>query len=111
MATYLATVQIGRYDVRELESDVPMRAAVPADAGHGFEAAFGRQPEMMSVFTELFGPYPFSSYAVVVTEDDLEIPLESQGLSIFGRNFLDRRLGRRAPGRARAGAPVVRQQS
>jgi len=88
MATYLATVQIGRYDVRELESDVPMRAAVPADAGDGFEAAFGRQPEMMSVFTELFGPYPFSSYAVVVTEDDLEIPLESQSLSTFGRNFL-----------------------
>jgi aminopeptidase N len=88
LATYLATVQIGRYELRELESDVPMQAAVPADAGPGFEDAFGRQGEMMDVFSELFGPYPFSAYAVVVTADDLEIPLESQGLSTFGRNFL-----------------------
>ena len=65
---------------------------------------------MMDVFAELFGPYPFAGYTVVVTDDDLEIPLEAQGLSIFGANLLDGRLGRRAAGRARAGAPVVRQQ-
>jgi aminopeptidase N len=88
MATYLATVQIGRYDVREQAADVPMLAAVPEDAGDGFEAGFGRQPEMLTAFSELFGPYPFASYAVVVTADDLEIPLESQSLSTFGRHFL-----------------------
>ena len=89
MATYLATVQIGRYELRDLDdATVPTTAAVPADAGDGFEAAFGRQHEMMATFVELFGPYPFSSYAVVVTADDLEIPLESQTLSTFGRNFL-----------------------
>ena len=38
-------------------------------------------------FVELFGPYPFAAYTVVVTADDLEIPLESQSLSTFGRNF------------------------
>jgi len=88
MATYLATVQIGRYDVRELAADPPLFAAVPADAGEGFEAAFGRNPEMLETFVELFGPYPFSTYSVVVTDDDLEIPLESQSLSTFGRNFM-----------------------
>ena len=89
MATYLATVQIGRYELRDLHDvTVPTTAAVPADAGDGFEAAFGRQHEMMATFVELFGPYPFSAYAVVVTADDLEIPLESQTLSTFGRNFL-----------------------
>ena len=88
MATYLATVQIGRYAVRELEADVPTVVAAPSDAGDGVEAAFGRQPEMLSAFTELFGPYPFDTYTVVVTADDLEIPLESQSLSTFGRNFL-----------------------
>ncbi len=88
MATYLATVQIGRYDVRELEADVPTRVAAPSDARDGVGAAFGRQPEMLSAFTELFGPYPFAAYTVVVTADDLEIPLESQSLSTFGRNFL-----------------------
>ena len=90
MATYLATVQIGRYDLREIgaESGPPLIAAVPSDAGDGFEAAFGRNAEMITVFSELFGPYPFPTYSVVVTDDDLEIPLESQSLSTFGRNFL-----------------------
>lgn len=88
MATYLATVQIGRYDVRELEADVPMRCAVPAGTSEGYDEGFGRQPEMLAAFVEMFGPYPFASYAVVVTDDELEIPLESQSLSTFGRNFL-----------------------
>jgi aminopeptidase N len=88
MSTYLATVQVGRYDLRELDADLPLLAAVPADAGDGFEAAFGRNAEMVHRFVELFGPYPFAAYTVVVTDDDLEIPLESQSLSTFGRNFM-----------------------
>ncbi len=88
MATYLATVQIGRYELRPYDgTPVPMVAAVPADVGAGFDAAFGRQPEMMTTFVDWFGPYPFEGYTAVVTPDDLEIPLESQGLSTFGRNF------------------------
>ncbi|GEP35932.1 putative peptidase M1, membrane alanine aminopeptidase [Nocardioides szechwanensis] len=89
MSTYLATVQIGRYQVREQDASVPMLAAVPADADPGFEEAFGRQPEMLDTFAEMFGDYPFPVYSVVVTDDDLEIPLESQSLSTFGRNFLN----------------------
>jgi aminopeptidase N len=88
MATYLATVQIGRYDVRELGQEPPLTAAVPHDAGEGFEAGFGRNVEMLETFSRLFGPYPFPTYTVVVTDDELEIPLESQSLSTFGRNFL-----------------------
>jgi aminopeptidase N len=81
-------VQIGRYELRPYaDAAVSMTAAVPAGAGPGFEAAFGRQPEMMERFVEWFGPYPFDGYTCVVTADDLEIPLESQSLSTFGRNF------------------------
>ena len=43
---------------------------------------------MMALFERLFGPYPFGRYNVVVTADELEIPLEAQGLSAFGSNFL-----------------------
>lgn len=89
MSTYLATVQIGRYTVRELDAAVPMPAAVPSGADPGFDEAFGRQPEMLEHFSDLFGDYPFPVYSVVVTDDDLEIPLESQSLSTFGRNFLN----------------------
>jgi aminopeptidase N len=88
MATYLATVQIGRYRLQPYaDAPVPMQSAAPDDVGPGFEAAFGRQPEMMGHFVECFGPYPFAAYTSVVTGDDLEIPLESQSLSTFGRNF------------------------
>ena len=92
MSPYLATVQIGRYTLLESgpseSCPVPMRAAIPADARSGYDKAFGRQGEMIAYFSEAFGAYPFPGYTVVVTDDDLEIPLESQSLSTFGRNFL-----------------------
>ena len=37
-----------------------------------------------------FGPYPFDRYTVVVADDPLEIPLESQTMSTFGTNHLSR---------------------
>ncbi|TWD81578.1 aminopeptidase [Kribbella amoyensis] len=94
MATYLATVQIGRYDVLELgTSPVLQRAALPSSQLKDFRADFGRQPEMLKLFSRLFGPYPFGAYTVVVTDDPLEIPLESQGISVFGSNHVDGRRG------------------
>ena len=89
MATYLATVQIGRYDVVALDAgEVPVSVAAPRDLHSRLGDTFGRQVDMLGCFVELFGDYPFDAYQVVVTEDDLEIPLESQGLSTFGCNFL-----------------------
>lgn len=89
MATYLATVQIGRYTALEVQgSPVPLRAYLPPRLRSRYASAFGRQPEMLALFSRLFGPYPFAEYAVVVTDDALEIPLEAQGLSVFGSNFL-----------------------
>ena len=45
---------------------------------------------MMKLFVELFGPYPLADgYTVVVTDDALDIPLEAQGISIFGANHCD----------------------
>jgi len=88
MATYLATCQIGRYAVIDQDGPVPMRIVAPEDIeDEGFDAAFGRQPDMMRFYVDRFGPYPFGSYTAVITDDDLEIPLESQSLSTFGRNF------------------------
>jgi aminopeptidase len=48
---------------------------------------------MMRLFIKLFGPYPFGGYTVVVTDDPLEIPLEAQGISVFGSNHVDGRRG------------------
>jgi aminopeptidase N len=88
MAAYLATVHIGRYVERRLESSVPMSVVLPSSGLDRLSKAFGRQPEMMALFERLYGPYPFARYTAVVTEDDLEIPLEAQSLSAFGSNFL-----------------------
>lgn len=91
MSTYLATLQIGDYESYKLaKSPIPLYAALPSRLKHNFDHDFGRQAQMMKLFVKLFGPYPLSSgYTVVVTDDDLEIPLEAQGLSIFGANHCD----------------------
>jgi aminopeptidase N len=92
MATYLATLQIGRYRFVELPdgaTTVPIHVAVPSNLQARAATALSRQREMVDVFAERFGPYPFPAYTVVVTEDELEIPLEAQSLAIFGRNHLD----------------------
>ncbi len=87
MATYLATIQIGPYDQHTTASEpVEMKAVIPKRLRQNFDHDFGRQTEMMETFTRLYGPYPFAAYTVVVTDDDLEIPVEAQGLSIFGAN-------------------------
>ncbi len=91
MSTYLATVQIGRYVVEEQEGGpVPSALAAPPAQMPSVRAAFADQPRMLKTFVALFGRYPFDAYTVVVADDPLEIPLESQTLSTFGTNHLDR---------------------
>jgi len=90
MATYLATVQIGRYTRRDLPaSSVSRQLYFPNELAPEVTTDFSRLDDMIDLFSELFGPYPFDVYAVVVTADVLEIPLEAQGLGIFGRNHVD----------------------
>ena len=51
-------------------------------------SALAEQPRMMETFIEAFGPYPFDAYTVVVTDDELEIPLEAHGICSLGSNHL-----------------------
>ncbi|ORA22519.1 M1 family metallopeptidase [Mycobacterium aquaticum] len=90
-SSYLMTLQIGMYERHRLaKSPVPMHAVLPPRLKRDFDHDFDRQPQMMKLFVKLFGPYPLATgYTVVVTDDDLEIPLEAQGISIFGANHCD----------------------
>ena len=45
----------------------------------------------MTTLEGFFGPYPFADYQLVVTDDELEDPIEAQGMSIFGANHVDGR--------------------
>ena len=102
MATHLAAVHIGPY--RELPIDA-------ADARGGRigrilyangHAAIARRtfqdvPQMMAVFEDAFGPYPQEDCTIVFTPDDLEIPLEAQGMAVFGANHTDEESKRLIP--------------
>jgi len=92
MASYLATVQIGRYVSTPVPGPhpdaVPIAIVHPPARRAGVALAFSRQAEMLEAFVSLFGPYPFEGYTVVVTDDRLEIPIEAQTLSTFGSNYL-----------------------
>ncbi|NQX36895.1 M1 family metallopeptidase [Herbiconiux sp. VKM Ac-2851] len=92
-SAYLATVQIGHYTVRSSRGPVPVDRYHPAELRARVDEDFARLPDMIAFFERVFGPYPFSRYAVVVTEDELEIPLEAQAMAIFGANHVDGRHG------------------
>ncbi|MET7681795.1 M1 family metallopeptidase [Streptomyces sp. NPDC005423] len=92
-SSYLVGLSIGKYETVLLGDPglggVPQHGHIPAQLLPEFSRDFARQPAMMELFQELFGPYPFDEYAVVVTEEDLDVPVEAQGLSLFGANHVD----------------------
>jgi aminopeptidase N len=90
MATYLASVQIGKYRSVELsQRGVRQSLVVPPRFVSRAKTAFAKQPRMIEVFERFYGPYPFEGgYTAVIADDDLEIPIEAQGMSIFGVNHL-----------------------
>ncbi|KQX07582.1 MULTISPECIES: M1 family metallopeptidase [unclassified Leifsonia] len=93
-ASYLATVQIGRYAATDLAlGGTAGTLYFPPAIERAVLADFADVPRMFSVFEQAFGPYPMESYGVVVTADVLEIPLEAQGLAVFGSNHADGRGG------------------
>ncbi len=86
LATYLATLVIGDYDIVTATSGagVPIRNVFPADATLEQRSIFNQQDEMMQVFVELFGPYPFEVYGSVLLAEGPPAALETQTLSVFG---------------------------
>lgn len=88
-ATYLAGVQIGRYE--ELALGPGQTAFVPPRLRRAATRDLGRHAAMMRTLTGWFGPYPFGEHHVVVADDDLDVPIEAQGMSVFGANHVDGR--------------------
>jgi aminopeptidase N len=90
---YLMSVQIGRYELLDLApgADVGQRAAIPPRLRRRFAHDFGRHGEIMTALQGFFGPYPFREYVVVVADDDLDDPVEAQGMAVFGKNHVDGR--------------------
>ncbi|MEJ1155089.1 M1 family metallopeptidase [Microbacterium marmarense] len=93
-ATYLTALHFGRYETRAMPraaTDTPANVTIvnPPALRLAVDSAFSPVPRMLSVFTEMFGAYPQDACTLVVTADELEIPLEAQGMAVFGSNHLD----------------------
>ena len=91
MASYLATVAFGDFVLVQSDpgAGVEVFDAVPTRLENIFEGDFELTDEMLVTFTELFGPYPFDEYGVLIADTQLGFALETQGRSLFSSAFVD----------------------
>jgi aminopeptidase N len=89
LASYLATVNIGRFveQTGQGPNGLPIRNYFPPDVAANARAVFAPTATMIDYFDDLFGPYPFEAYGVVVPDQELGYALETQTLSLFGRDL------------------------
>ena len=74
--TYLVSIQIGRYRQLEEElSGVTVHPFFPPAHQSKVTSDLSKLENMLSFFSETFGEYPFESYTVFATADELEITL------------------------------------
>lgn len=90
-ASYLVTVAIGDFLIEEQDGPdgLPIRNYFPPDVYDDAAYDFGRTAEMIAFYNEIFGPYPFDAYGVVVADEPLRFALETQTLSLFGLRHVD----------------------
>jgi aminopeptidase N len=88
MASYLVTVNIAQFvtQAEQGPDGLPIRNYFPPDLAENAEKVFGPTKDMIAYFERIFGPYPFEAYGVVVADQDLGYALETQTLSLFGRD-------------------------
>ncbi|MFD3933232.1 M1 family metallopeptidase [Streptomyces sp. NPDC058614] len=86
MASYVATVAIGTYDITRTttKNGLPVIVAVDPTQAEASKEALAGIPEIMEWEEYNFGPYPFSSTgAIVDREDDAGYALETQTRPVF----------------------------
>jgi aminopeptidase N len=86
MASYLATLAIGRFDITRstTRSGLPVYVAVDPTQQKASEKVLAQIPEVMEWEEYNFGPYPFSSTGAIVDRgDDAGYALETQTRPVF----------------------------
>jgi aminopeptidase N len=90
MASYLASVNVDHYVLQESmgPDGVEIRNYIPDDVDPALTRNLDKLPEMIAYFSDLFGPYPFDAYGVLICDEtvtpcqDGSLSLEAQSLSI-----------------------------
>jgi aminopeptidase N len=94
MASYLATIDIGYWDIVRWRTDggVPVYDAVDTAITGGVRAAINsslaRQGEILDLLSGAFGPYPFSTVGGIVDSEQPDgFALENQTRPVYSRLF------------------------
>jgi len=91
MASYLATVDIGEFDVEtsQAANGIPIRNYYPTSVTEDVRKLFERQADMLVYFSDIFGEYPFETYGALVVDKKFGAALENQTMSIFSIEMVD----------------------
>jgi len=93
MASYLATIDIGHWDVTEgTQAGLPSYDAIASEITGGLRAEIedsrSRQGEIVDMLSNAFGPYPFKTVGMIVpNQDDLGFALETQTRPVYSKLF------------------------
>jgi aminopeptidase N len=89
LASYLVTVNIAEFveDTGQGPGGLPIRNFFPPAVAANARRVFAPTAEMIDYFDDLFGQFPFEAYGVVVANRSLGYALETQTLSLFGRDL------------------------
>lgn len=90
MASYLASISIDQFTVEESmgPDGIVIRNYIPQDVDPMLTRNLDQLPEMLAYFSELFGPYPFDAYGVLIADETIgpclegSLSLEAQSLSV-----------------------------
>ncbi len=93
MATYLASVVAGSFDLVDQEpaGDTQIRHALPNGYDPDILEQLAITADLLDVFTDWFGPYPFDSYGVAVVDirATQAAALENQTLSVLSSDLFE----------------------
>ncbi|MCI0554289.1 MAG: M1 family metallopeptidase [Anaerolineae bacterium] len=89
MASYLASINIDQYELftQKGPGGMTIRSYFPPDYPETLRIGFNILPSAIDFFDDLFGPYPFDEYGVVISDNTapcntVDTALEVQSLSI-----------------------------
>lgn len=88
-ASYLAAINIGHFVIQNLQAPdgTPIRNYFDVCCAADAEDSFALTGDIIAYFSSVFGAYPFEAYGVVLSGADIPFALETQTLSLFGRDM------------------------
>ena len=95
MATYLAVLAVGHYDLDTATDRHGRPVVIAYDRGLGAaqarhaRASVGRTARIVDWESSLFGPYPFDALGGIVPDHEAGFALEDQTRPMYGRDFFD----------------------